>query len=193
MHREYLKSRGLAVICATALAFGAAACGETESPADRGAMDRSESPTQDPAYGAGQQEARQTGRQARATGCLQRGEVAGTFVLTQARLEGEAGSVGTTGSTTAAGTEQFRLVDTGNADLSEHVGNRVIVTGRLQTSMSGAETGAQPGGGAPTGDTSPRDDLGADARGGGTEGTAGTGAQIIVENVERAEGTCPRS
>lgn len=186
MQRD-LRARGLAVVCAMGLALGAAACGgadQTEPMGEPDPMTTSETPTQDPAVGGGMQEA----QQARVTGCLQRGEVDGTFVLTQARSEGEAGSVGTTGA--MAGTEQYRLVHTGDADLSEHVGDRVTVTGRFQSgSMSGVDTGMQTGSGAPTADTAPRDDLGADTT--SMEGTAGAGAQIVVENVEQAEGECP--
>jgi len=186
MQRD-LRSRGLVFICAMSLAVGAAACGggtETESPADQEAMDMSEAPAQDPAVGEGMQEAR-------VSGCLQRGEIDGTFVLTEARAEGEAGSVGTTGLEATAG--QYRLVHTGDADLSEHVGNRVTITGRFQSTggtLSGAETGIQTGSGAPAADPAPRDDLGADTTGGGTEGTAGAATQIVVENVERADGEC---
>lgn len=190
MQRD-LKSRGLAFVFAMGLAAGAAACGggdQPESIEDRDPMATSETPTQDPAVGGGMEQ--QEAQDARVSGCLQRGEVGGTFVLTQARAEGETGSVGTTGSA-APGTEQFRLVHMGDTDLSEHVGHRVTVTGRFQrSSMTGVDTGVQTGSGAPTADTAPRDDLGADTTG-GVEGTAGAGTQIVVENIERAEGECP--
>jgi hypothetical protein len=195
MQREF-KSKGLALVCVMGLAVGAAACGggdQTESAEDRGAMATSDTPSQDPAVGGGPEQ-----QQARVSGCLQRGEIDGTFVLTQARGEGEAGSVGTTGSE-AAGTE-YRLIHTGDTDLSSHVGSRVMVTGRFQSTAAGVaspDAGMQPGSGAPTADTAPGDDLGADATEmpggatGGTEGTAGASTQIVVENVEHAEGECP--
>jgi len=197
MQRD-LKTRGLAIVCAMGLAVGAAACGGADQPEsieDRDPMATSETPTQDPAFGADAQQE----QEARVTGCLQRGEIDGTFVLAQARPEGEAGSVGTTGAQ-AMGTEQYRLIHTGDTDLSTHVGSRVSITGRFQSSsgVSAPDTGMQPGSGAPTADTAPRDDLGADATGGmegdtaaGVEGTAGPSTQIVVENVERVEGECP--
>jgi hypothetical protein len=214
--RRIVTNQGLALACALGLALGSGACagddrpGATDNERDPLASSETSSPSQDRAVGGGTAQ-----QQARVTGCLQRGQIEGTFVLAQARAEGEAGSVGTTG-TAATGSQSYSLVNTGDTDLTQYVGSRVAVSGRFQGGTAGSGMGAGTGAGAgtdrsasgttdpgqtpPTADTAPGARHGADgdaAGGASMDSSADMGSltanQIVVEEVERVEGECPTS
>jgi hypothetical protein len=102
------------------------------------------------------------------TGCLRRGAIAGTFVLTEAG-PAEVGTGGVSAPTSPSGT--YPLVNTGDTDLTNYVGSRVTVSGRFQpeTDTAGADRAAG---------VAERSGAVADVR------------ELIVEEVEKTEGTC---
>ena len=86
-----------------------------------------------PAAEVQSQTAQQSSQPTTISGCLKVGEAADTYVLSAKRTEG------------STDTATYQLVGSGGANLREHVGHNVEVTGTIQaTEEVASRTGAQP-------------------------------------------------
>jgi hypothetical protein len=110
------------------------------------------------------------------TGCVKQGDSPSSFILANIKAEEKekGGATGTTGAMAKA-PDQVRLIGSGDAKLSEHVGHQVTVTGTLSERSSERAPGGTtpPAGGAP-----------------GAAGTSGSQPTLNVKTVSMVSSSC---
>jgi hypothetical protein len=149
------------------------------------------------------------------TGCMERGTIPGSFVLTHAstegngQTEGATGTTGTEGATAETGTvtRTYTVRSEDGTDLGKYVGKRVALSGRFATvgdqsgtGMSGtvATPGVAPGvPGVPGSRGSTPGTVGSGADASGADSTAATVGpsfvptrQVAARDVREVSGTC---
>jgi hypothetical protein len=125
------------------------------------------------------------------TGCMERGAIPGSFVLTHASTESQGGSEGTSGTAAggaghAAG-ESYTVMAGDGSDLGRFVGKRVAVTGRFAVvgDQSGRGTGATGTTGA-TGADAPPGTPGVPGSRASSPGVTGSGASAAAADSAAA-------
>jgi hypothetical protein len=149
------------------------------------------------------------------TGCMERGTIPGSFVLTHAstegtgQTEGATGTAGTEGATAATGTvtTTYTVRSEDGTDLGKYVGKRVALSGRFATvgdqsgtgtSGTAASPGVAPGvPGVPGSRGSTPGTVGSGADASGSDSTAATAGpnvvptrQVAARDVREVSGTC---